>query len=135
MELFEFVKILFEKPEEYKKLKQHEKAKFFFMVSRFCSINFPIQANMFNHIKISQAETLDYWHDNLTRLFKKVPHWIYVKTKGNSKKEKISWPSEEATKIYLERTGKSRRDLQDAVKMFGAEAFEPIKRLEKLMEK
>lgn len=133
MELKDFMKALFERPEEYKELRKTEKSKFFFMTQRFMSIAFPIQAQAFNHIRISQAETMDYWHENMTKLYKKTPSWIYTKTKKAEKKKKLDMPSDESIKYYLERTKMSKRDLDDAIKLFGDEALEPIKRIEAIM--
>jgi len=133
MELKDFIKALIERPEDYKGLRSTEKAKFFFMTQRFMSIAFPIQAQAFNHIKISQAETLDYWQSSLTKLYKKTPTWIYTKTKKADKAKKLEMPSDEAVKYYLERTKMSKKQLDDAIKLFGADALEPIRRIETIM--
>lgn len=134
MELFDFIKIIFEKPEEYKKLKPYEKAKFFFMTNRFMGIAYPIQAQMFNHIKIPQASTLDYWHRNLRNVYKSVPDWIYTKTKKTKADAKIDWPSEEAIQVYLTKNKASRRDLEQAVKMFGESTLDPIHKIDRLIK-
>jgi len=134
MELKDFIKTVFEKPEEYLELRS-EKAKFFFMTQRFMSIAFPIQAQAFNHIRIPQAETMDYWHESMTKLYKKTPPWIYTKTKkAEKKKAKEDMPSDEAVNYYLERMKMSKRELTDAIKLFGEEAIEPIRRIEAIMK-
>ena len=124
MELFDFIKTLF-KTTEYNKLKPYEKSKYFFMINRFMSINFPLQAQAFNHIKISQAETIDYWQGQLSKLYSRSPDWMSTKT-GKKAKKKISWPSDEAVMFYLRKHGMSRKDLNDAVKLNGEEALKPI---------
>jgi len=129
MELFDFIKILF-KPEEYAKLKQHEKGKYYFMLNRFMSINFPLQANAFNHLKLSQPEAVDYWHGQLSKLYTRSPDWMYTKT-GKKGKKKSAWPSEEAVAFYLDKNKMSKRELHDAVKMFGDDALEPIHRIDR----
>ena len=133
MELKDFLKALIERPDEYQKLRSTDKSKFFFMTQRFMSIAFPLQAQAFNHIKITQAETMDYWHENLTKLYKKTPSWIFTKTKKNEKKSKSELPSEEAIKYYLEKTRMTRRDLDEAISLFGDEALEPIRKIEAIM--
>jgi len=133
MELKDFVKMVFERPDEYTKLRSTEKAKFFFMLQRFCSIMYPVQAQAFNHIKISQAESCDYWQESLSKLYKKTPGWVYTKTKKTDKK-KADVPSAEAIDYYLERTRTSRRDLDDAVRLFGDQAYDPIRKIEAIME-
>jgi hypothetical protein len=104
------------------------------MLNRFSAIQYPIQAQAFNHIKISQSETVDYWHDNLSRIYKKVPGWIYTSSKNKNKISEIEMPSKEAIRFYLERIGKSERDLQDSIKLFGKEALAPIIKIEKIMK-
>ena len=133
MELKDFIKIIFEKPEEYKNVRNTEKAKFFFMLQRFTSIQYPIQAQAFNHIKISQAEVADYWQQSMTKLYTKTPSWIYTKTKKSEKKKKSEIPSEEYINYYLEKTKMSKRELDDAVKLFGDQAYDPIRRIESIM--
>lgn len=133
MELKDFTKALFERPDEYKEATSSEKAKFFFMTQRFMSIAFPLQAQAFNHIRIPQAETMDYWHDSMAKLYKKTPSWIYTKTKKKDVKKKSDRPSDEAIEYYLERMKMSKRELDEAIKLFGDEALEPIRRIETIM--
>lgn len=130
MELFDFIKTIF-KPAEYAKVKQYEKGKFYFMLNRFMSISFPLQAQAFNHVKVSQPEAVDYWQSQMAKLYTRSPDWMFTKTGKKANKKKISWPSEAAVSYYLRRHNMSKRELQDAVKMFGDEALEPIFRLEK----
>lgn len=136
MELFDVVKILFEKPDEWDKLKPYEKAKFFFMINRFCAIAYPEAANAFNHIKIPQAQALDFWHKNFRKLYTRIPDWIYTKTKKKEKEKKIKMPSEDAVRYYLSKQQLSMRELQDAIKMFGEDSvLEPIRKIDRLEDK
>ena len=41
MQLFEFIKVLFEDREQYAELARYDKAKQFFMLNRFMSIQYP----------------------------------------------------------------------------------------------
>ena len=52
MKLFDYIKVLFGKDPQWEKLKGYDKSKNSFMTNRFMSIKFPIQANMFNALKI-----------------------------------------------------------------------------------
>jgi hypothetical protein len=134
MELKDFMRAVFERPEDYKDVTSSEKAKFFFMTQRFMSIAFPIQAQAFNHIRIPQAETMDYWQESMSKLYKKTPGWIYTKTKKNTdKKKKSEAPSDEAITYYLDKMKMSKRELDEAVRLFGDEAFEPVRRIETIM--
>ena len=134
MELKDFIKILFQDKEAFENLNRNEKAKFFFMTNRIMSIAFPIQAQMFNHTRISQPHAVDYWQGQMSKLYKKTPSWVYTSSASKRKKtEKAKWPSDEAISFYLERTNMSRRDLKEAVDIFGSEALAPIFKIEKIM--
>lgn len=131
--LFDHIKNVFEHPDKYEKTTRNEKSKFFFMLQRLMSIAFPLQAQAFNHKRVSPPEVTDYWQSNMAKLYKKTPSWVYTKSKGKAAKKKIEMPSEEAIRIYLDRTKKSRRDLDAAVKFFGETALEPIRQIEKIL--
>lgn len=135
MELFDFIKVLFGNKAEYEKLKDYEKSKFFFMTNRFMAISYPVQAQMFNHIKVNQARVLDYWHRNMTHVFGRVPDWIYTKTKKSAETKKVKTPSDEAIDLYLTRNGYSHKQLNESIKMFGAEStYAPIFKIEKMLK-
>lgn len=135
LQLFDFIKILFERPLEYEKLSNYEKAKFFFLTNRFCAIQYPVQANALNHIKIPKESVLDYWQVSLNKIYKKTPDWIYAKgQKAAGKTSKKKLPSSEAIKFYLDKNKLSRKQLDEAFKMFGEAAYEPIRKIEKLMD-
>lgn len=131
--LFDLIKILFENPEKYKKVSTVDKNRYFFMINRLLGIGFPMQANAFNHIKISTSHVVDYWHGQSIKLYKKTPQWIYTSPKKAEVKKDIKWPSDEAVKFYLERTKSSKKDLIQAVKIFGEESLSPIFAIEKMM--
>lgn len=138
MELFDFLKVLFKRnSQEYKEMKDYEKSKFFFMTNRFMSIAFPVQAHKFNHIKVNQARVLDFWHRSLTHSYSGVPDWIYTKTKkaAGTEKKADKVPSDEAIRIYLDKNGYSKRQLEESVKMLGAEStYAPIFKIDKLIK-
>ena len=132
MDLFDFTKTLF-RPTAYNTVKSHEKSKFFFMTNRFMSISYPVQANMFNHIRINQSEVMDYWHIQMSKLYKQPPSWMYTSSKSKTKSKKVKWPNEESIKIYLDKHQMSKRELEQSVNMFGEKALEPILKLEKAL--
>ena len=132
MDLFKFIKVIFESPSEYKKLKGYEKSKFFFMTNRFLSISYPVQANQFNNINVETDRVLDFWQRNLHKSGK-VPYWIYTKTKKDKVDKKIKIPSEEAIKIYLEKKNYSKKQLEQSLKMIGESTYDPIFEIEALL--
>ena len=88
MELFEFTKILFENPGEYKNITPGEKRKQYFMVNRRFAIQFPMQANALQHLKINQAGVVDFWQQFMRKMYKRTPGWMYTKGIKKAKKEK-----------------------------------------------
>ena len=124
-DLFEYIRIVFEDPQRYKKIKSHEKSKFFFMLNRYMSITYPMQANMFNIINVDPVAASDYWQRNMSKLFRKMPNWIYVKT-AKDKTVKKNYPSDEAIMMYITKKEMSRRDLQYTEKLYGMEVYDPI---------
>lgn len=132
MELFDFLKLMFSRGDSYDKLKDYEKTKFFFMSNRFFSIAYPVQAQMFNHIRVNQARVLDYWHRNMIHAYSKVPDWIYTKTKKSAEKKTTKVPSDDAIQLYLSKNNYSYRQLEESIKMLGPDStYAPIFKLEK----
>lgn len=80
MELFEMTRALFDREFNWKALTEREKSKHFFMVNRFMSINFPMQASIMNKRNVSPGTAMDVWRDAMTRLYTKPPGWMYTKT-------------------------------------------------------
>lgn len=121
--LFDFVKIMFTKPNQYKEVKNFNKKRHHFMINRFFAIKFPSNAQLFNINGINGNSVIDSWYMVSSR-FKSVPGWIYTKTKKpskkptNSKKEYI--PKEETIKFFLEKNEIGMREFNDL------KGFDPI---------
>jgi hypothetical protein len=89
MQLFDIVKLIFSNKEsEWKTVGRNDKSKNFFMINRIMGINFPVQANQFNKLKVTPAPVVDWWRDTLSPRFTRTPQWIFTKTKKNGKSEK-----------------------------------------------
>jgi len=137
MQLFEFIKVLFEDKKTYEDLSRYDKAKQFFMLNRFMSIQYPGQANMLNHIRIPQAGAVDYWQRNMTNVYMKVPNWIFAKGQKKAaatKKKAAKMPDKSIISKYLNAHKISQRDLDDAYLMYGDTVYDPIRRMEKVMK-
>jgi len=131
--LFDFINAMFSKPEEFKKTKLHERGKHFFMVNRLMSIGFPVQAAIFNHIKINPAQVVTFWQETLSKRYTRTPNWKYVKTRKEREKKKAEQPiSEEVQKLYCETYKISRRDLDDAMAILGNSMYQELKDFESL---
>lgn len=122
--LFDFIKIMFTKPNDYRAIKQHNKKRHTFMINRFFAIKFPENANMFNVNGIDGASVVDSWH-MVAQRFKGVPTWIYTKTKKSTQVAKTKdeyIPSEEAVRIYMEKNEMGKREFEE-LKRFAPEAL------------
>ena len=86
MQLFDLVKVMFTNPKKYSDIKNSDKAKNHFMINRFMAINYPEQAQVVNKNGINGIGVIDTWQF-ITSRFKKVPGWIYTKTKKTKKQE------------------------------------------------
>mgnify|MGYP003129167583 FL=1 len=131
MKLFDYIKVLFGKDQEWKKLKGYDKSKNSFMTNRFMSIKFPIQANMFNALKIDTIGQAEAWRMVASK-FNRVPGFIYTKTKS-SKKVKEWEPNPKALETYLKINEKGERDFKEAMKHMPTEIKNAINVLEKQM--
>lgn len=115
MDLFDIVKKVFDKKDSsWDAVSQIDKSRNFFMINRIMSIQFPLQANQFNHIKIAPPNVIDWWRNNLCTRYTKTPNWIYTKTKKKEKKEKEKvevLEIDDAEKFIRDRFEISKRDI------------------------
>jgi hypothetical protein len=83
------------------------------MINRIMSIQYPIQANQFNKIKITPVHVVNWWHDNLSSRFSKPPGWLYTETiKKETKKTKEKKISNEIEAFIRDKYRVSKRDLE-----------------------
>lgn len=131
--LFDFIKIMFTKPGEYKKIKNHNKKRHHFMINRFFAIKFPANAQLFNHNGINPIAVIDSWSLVASR-FKGVPGWIYTKTKKSTKSSKKSSeyiPSDEAIKFFIDKNEIGKREYKELEKFAKAELYTQLQSIEK----
>ncbi len=132
-DLFEFINGMTGNPEEFKKTKMHERGKHFFMVNRLCSINFPLQASYFNHIKINPGQAVTFWQSLLSQRYNRTPGWMYVKTRKEKEAKKALQPvTDEIIKRYCEAHKISRREVDDAIAILGEKMHIELKSFEEL---
>ena len=134
--LFDFIKIMFTKPKQYKAIKQHNKKRHFFMINRFFALKYPDNANAFNINGIDGSYVVDAW-SMLARRFTSVPFWIYTKTKKAkkvtpSKNQYI--PKEETIEVYLKKYEIGLREFNEMQKFAPAELKAELQSIEKSMQ-
>ena len=132
--LFDFVKIMFTRPGDYKKIKQHTKKRLHFMINRFMSIKYPANAMMFNINGINGGNVVECWSVVASR-FQSVPRWFYTKTKKAKKNTPDKYnPSERAVAIYMDKNEIGNREFSE-LKEFAKEAlFSDLKKIEEQIE-
>jgi hypothetical protein len=122
------------KPQEFKKVKMHERGKHFFMINRFASIKFPVQASYFNHIKINPAQAVTFWQELWSKTYSRTPNWMYVKTAKAKAEKKAKQPfTDEFIKIYCEKFQMSRRDFDESLEILGDSFISEVKQIESMI--
>ena len=130
MELFDFIKVIFEQNNKYEDLKSYDKIKHNFMLNRFMSIQYPIQAQMFNRLGISSLGVSDSWR-KVGRQYKRTPGWVFTKLSKNQKNQKTYTPSAEALNLFLQINEIGEREYKEALKFNNELVVESLKGIEK----
>jgi len=137
-ELFEMIKMMFEQPAKFADLSIHEKSKYFFMMNRFFSVKFPIQAQYFNHIKISPGNAVQIWADMLRPLFNTTPQFIFDAIRGTKKKKKekaLHKIEAETISYYAQRNQTSEAVVNEAISIIGREFIDELMLIQKALNK
>lgn len=134
MDLFDLTKQLFDRSSKWENVKPYEKSKNFFMVNRFMSINFPMQANLFNNRHITPSSAVDSWRDVLNRLFTKPPSWMYTKTKKGPSPGTKKQPDKETVQEWMKMNKASKRDLESLIALMDEETMKEIGGFEKMLK-
>ena len=132
--LFDFVKIMFTKRNQYGKIKQHNKKRHHFMINRFFSIKYPSNAQMFNVNGINGGNVVDSW-SMVASTFKSVPGWFYTKTKKAKKNEVDKYtPDDRAIELYMNKNEIGNREFNE-LKLFAKEQlFTDLKKIEEQID-
>ena len=135
MELFDFIKVIFTNPSEYSSTTPGEKRKHYFMCQRRFAINFPMQANALQHLKINQNAVIDWWQWFLRKQYKFVPGWMYTKgvKKSQEVKEKKLTVSNELIKEYCKRFKVDSKSVRDALEFYPNDMIKELKEFEKII--
>ena len=114
MQLFDIIKLIFNnKQKEWKSVGKIDKSRNFFMINRIMSIQFPVQANQFNKLKVVPAPVVDWWHDTLSARFSKPPIWLYTKTKKSDTTKTEEAKTSELTESFIrDKYMISKRDIE-----------------------
>lgn len=129
MQLFDYIKILFGKDEQWDKVSNYDKTRNSFMTNRFMGIKFPIQANLFNMLKTDPVGQAEAWRMVASK-FNRVPGFIYTKVKKQPKVNE--WvPNPKAVELYMKFNEIGQREFREAVEHNRSEVKLAIDILEK----
>jgi hypothetical protein len=131
MQLFDYIKVLFGKDAQWDKVSSYDKSRNSFMTNRFMSIKFPIQANLFNTLKIDPVGQAEAWRMVASK-FNKVPGFIYTKVKKQEKEKQWS-PDPKAVELYMKFNEIGHREFKECLKYNPSEVRTAIDILEKQM--
>jgi hypothetical protein len=136
MELFELTKAMFESPAIYADATRGDKRKNFFMIQRRMAINFPVQANMLQHVKINMEATIDFWQRFLRKRYTKTPFWMFITgvKKAKEEKEKKINLSSELISQYCRFYGKDPKSIRDALRFYPEQMIKEIKGFDKIQK-
>lgn len=134
-ELFDITKIIFEKPSEWVTVTKGEKKKYFFAINRRFAIQFPMQANALQHLKISQSGVVDFWQGFMSQRYKRTPSWMFTKGIKKSKaiKEKKTKVSESLIFEYSKKMQMDKKVIYDALEFYPDLMTKELKKFEKVI--
>ena len=133
MKLFDYIRVLFGKPANWDKVSNYDKSKNSFMTNRFMSIKFPVQANLFNTLKIDPVGQAEAWR-LVSSKFNRVPGFIYTKVKKSAKQKAKEWnPNPKALELYMKFNEIGEREYKEALKYNPSLIQSSIDTLEKQM--
>lgn len=135
IELFDFLKIIFTDPSKYSSISNIEKRKYSFICNRRFSIQFPLQANALQHVKINSVAVVDFWQNFLRKQYKSIPNWMFIKGVKKTKEEKETKTSvsEEIINEYSKRFEIDRKSILDALEFYPDEIKEELNQYKKFL--
>jgi len=132
--LFDFVKIMFTRPADYKKVKQINKKRHHFMINRFFSIKYPANAQLFNVNGINGGNVVESWSIVASR-FKSVPGWIYTKTKkAPANKQDKYTPDPVAVQLFMEKNEIGKREFEELKTFAKDQLYDDLQKIEKQID-
>lgn len=130
IDIFEFIDMIFDPSINInKRFSSYDLAKYYFMLTRFMSIEFPLQASMLSVVGINEANVVRYWVKFLRRKFTYKPNFFYTKTK----KEVLVYVPPDAVRIeYCRMHEIDQKTFKEAMRMFPDEMKQELDLIENL---
>jgi len=136
IDFFDFMGIIFTNPTKYNDIPRGEKQKHYFLAQRRFAIQFPMQANALQILKINQAAVIDFWHVFLRKHYKKVPGWMYTKgvKKTQEVKEKKLTVSNELIREYCKYMKVDLKSVKDALEFYHEEMIKELHKFSEILK-
>lgn len=134
---FDIIGYIFSNQEEFKKLPDNILEKNYFIINDRFSINFPMQAAVFNHYKINGAMVVKCWAKFIQRFnYNRTPSWMFIK--GKAKTAEIKKSDNNLTKSeirqYADHMDVSVKDVEFALELYPEQTLKEIKDYLKYLE-
>jgi len=135
IQFFDLINIIFKDPIKYKEISKGVKQQNFFLLNRRFAIQFPMQANALQSLKINQAAVVDFWQNFMRKQYKYTPKWIYTKgvKKAQQVKEKKRSVSNAVIVEYCKWYKIDKKSVIDALDFFPTQMSDELKEFEKLI--
>lgn len=131
--LFIYIKMFFEKPDEFDELPDYVYKKHWFMLNRFLAKGFPLQANMVNSITNDPICGTKMWFSQLRGRYTKTPSFIYTKAEEAKKKSRDWWPQENTIMKYCQTNQISKKDFELYMVLGGEQFVSVVKKLDNML--
>lgn len=120
----------------FDKVSNLDKIKNVFMINRFLSKGYPIQAAYLDQMNLNPVAVVNFWNYVISNKYNYLPKWIYIKSKKKENKNKIGLNSfpKEVLNEWIKNNQCSSKDLEQLIKFFPGEFFSELKSLQDLME-
>ena len=124
------VDFIFKKKEEYKKLSNEDKEKFFFIINRKFARGYPQNAQFFNDKSIDKASAMDIWyHFFIKKRVQGIPSWYWTPKKEKEKEKSVATKSD--IEFLMSFYDIKERDVYFLIKNYPDEVTEELKKYHK----
>lgn len=133
--LFTIINALFSDKEYINSLTDADLAANCFMINRRLAIKYPMQAQVFNHLKINPVDVVKFWSDYLYT-GGRCPGWVYTPgaAKSKSKLESKHKLTNAQIENYALKKDCNKKTVKIAIDMFGDEMIDEILDYEKFIK-
>jgi hypothetical protein len=114
MKLFDYLKVVFGRDEDWDSLTSYDKSKNSFMLNRMMSAKFPMQSSLFNSLRTDPVGAAESWR-MVGSKFSRVPGFIYTKVSSKGKKQAAYSPDPRALAEYLKINQIGVREYREAL--------------------